>query len=188
MRVLALSWDDLKGFRCDLYFWRGRTNGRTKVFQEVLADLKMIQSHWNFLQRQLWRLTPIPGMPMKIQMSETTAAILEMVCQYGPVSMHWYCFMLADEDYYRSWNRGSVWSCEFNIWDDKVVPFGTNCKWLYQLQLPGWKVQLYTTWWDPTTQGEGKSPPCFIWTVWLSQGGTMATFWLVGRKEEEREA
>ena len=24
----------------DLDFWRGRTNGRTKVFQEVLADLK----------------------------------------------------------------------------------------------------------------------------------------------------
>ena len=31
---------------------------------------------------------PLPGMPMKIQMSATTTAILEMVCQYGPVSMH----------------------------------------------------------------------------------------------------
>ena len=31
---------------------------------------------------------PLSGLPMKIQMSETTAAILEMVCQYGPVSMH----------------------------------------------------------------------------------------------------
>ena len=47
MRGLAWSLDDLKGFRCDLYFWRGRTdertNERTKVFQEVLADLKRAQ-------------------------------------------------------------------------------------------------------------------------------------------------
>ena len=40
-RGLAGSLDDLKGFGSDLDFSCGRTNGLTKVFQEVLADLKM---------------------------------------------------------------------------------------------------------------------------------------------------
>ena len=49
----------------------------------------LAQSCWNFpWSSRSTKAHPLSGLPMKIQMSETTAAILEMVCQYGPVSMH----------------------------------------------------------------------------------------------------
>ena len=51
-RGLAGSLDDLKGFGSALDLSCGRTNERTEVFQEVLADLKILKSGKCRLTRQ----------------------------------------------------------------------------------------------------------------------------------------
>ena len=80
----------LPGILSQDIFWKLRISQIYCLYSKAFGNIFWVFLSWELLEFSLIgkKAHPLSGLPMKIQMSETTAAILEMVCQCSPVSMH----------------------------------------------------------------------------------------------------